>query len=149
MTFCGYNDTIGSALHELVAGMVQAMRERHARGTPIRQVLLSELADLRQMNTILGAEGTDSPQIGAFIAINLFAQALFANTMSDTLEDFEAACSRFGSQFVELVRDTENDHQEELTTRKTVAGDAAAIIAVAERLVARSAQSLRALEPAS
>lgn len=124
-------------------GMVLAMEERHAKGVPMPEVVRSELVDLARMNKGLEG-GSASLKNNALVAINLFAQAVFtaASPYAATPSDFRRACLAFADEFIDLVKDTELQHQAELDTRGTRSGDTEAIDAVSQWLQDRAASEV-------
>lgn len=109
MAICGFNEKIGSGLSLLIAGMIDALKEKAVLSTP-RDVLVNELVELDNIISVLKeAEGEVLPEM--FVGLNLFAKALFVEVQHDIgapkRENLENACREIGDRFIDLLARTE------------------------------------------
>jgi hypothetical protein len=142
MAFCGYNDTMADGIRMLVEGMIEAMVARHTRGEPMKEVVETELRDLRVMNSVILEQEPVPRILEGLAAINLFAQSIFSlsRDSSDDPDDFAKACRKQCERFIKLVQVTEQRHEAEMEA--TGRGDAA-ITAVAKFLLEKEKEPPR------
>ena len=151
MVFCGYNETMAQGLAIFVEGMIEAMVKRNGSGTPMPEVLRTELLDLAALNESLSSASRERADLtNALVAINTFAQTIFSRTVesSSSADEFAAECRRAAQSFIELVKLTEERHQYELARLAAHHGDKRAIECVGEWVLQTTCQ-LRAERCAS
>jgi hypothetical protein len=129
---------MAEGLRLLVEGMIEAMLSRHDQGTPMEEVLRTELIDLTAMNaTIEEVDRQPSDLLNALIAINIFAQTIFTRSKAENLDSlrFAEECRASVETFVRLVKLTEERHLDELDKLHATHGDIPAIRAVGKWLL--------------
>ena len=114
MAICGYNEKIGNGLKLLVEGMINSLEKKMEAGSA-NAVLQRELVELDNIITTLRtAPGETLPEM--FVGLNLLARAMFLEVQKELLasgnNDLAGACRRVGNNFVDLLAQTEAQHQE-------------------------------------
>lgn len=110
MGLCGYNELIGGGIRQTSEGIIEAMLNKHKAGLPICEVIDNELAELIAANRKLKERANTQSILDAFIAINLFAEAILLR-----VKDRHINSGRWNADaFVEFIRCETSDLVEKI-----------------------------------